>query len=138
MYMTVQKDFRAGDDIEDPSAYSIEDAKQKAEYDEMVRQAEERKADARKDVARLQQRFRRLLQQNDDSLPSHLRLDRREFELDPIFRTEMQRNRAEKIAQTERELAFETEKCEIAAKKLFDKYTPFFPLINSLHSEHES
>ncbi len=87
----------------------------------MVRKAEERKAEARKDVTKLRQRFKKLMQTNEESLPAHLQLDRREFELDPIFKEEMNKNRKERVEQTEKELAFETEKCELALQKLFQK-----------------
>uniref|UniRef100_A0A8C1KAY5 Cilia- and flagella-associated protein 44 n=1 Tax=Cyprinus carpio TaxID=7962 RepID=A0A8C1KAY5_CYPCA len=66
---------KAVQDIEDPSAYSIETAKQKLELDRMHKEAEQRKQERRKRLAELQSRFQALLEQNQ-SLPEHIRLHR--------------------------------------------------------------
>ncbi|ESO88399.1 hypothetical protein LOTGIDRAFT_126121, partial [Lottia gigantea] len=63
------------DDIDDPNAYSIEDAKQKAEYDKLMKQAEEKKREVRRAIAKLRRQFKAILEQNED-LPSDLQLDR--------------------------------------------------------------
>ncbi|XP_064870056.1 cilia- and flagella-associated protein 44-like, partial [Oncorhynchus nerka] len=62
-------------DIEDPSAYSIETAKQKLEMDRMRREAEMRKVERRKMLAELQNQFKQLLEKNQ-GLPEHVRLHR--------------------------------------------------------------
>jgi uncharacterized membrane-anchored protein YhcB (DUF1043 family) len=52
---------------------SIEEAKQKAEHDKMMKEAEEKKREVRRHVAKMRRMFKQLLEQND-SLPKHLRL----------------------------------------------------------------
>ncbi|THD23834.1 WD repeat-containing protein 52 [Fasciola hepatica] len=64
---------QTADDIADPKAQSIEQAKQKAEFDRLVSLAEQKKADTRKKVTELRLRFRRLKEQNE-RLPERIRL----------------------------------------------------------------
>lgn len=64
------------DDIEDPKAYSIEDAKQKSEHDRMMQLADRKKATVKKTIVTMRTQFRRLLEKNRD-LPEHLQLDRK-------------------------------------------------------------
>ena len=52
---------------------SIEEAKQKAEHDKMMKEAEEKKREVRRHIAKMRRMFKQLLEQND-TLPSHLRL----------------------------------------------------------------
>ena len=66
-------DANPPDDIEDPKAYSIEEAKQKAEHDKMMKDAEEKKKEVRRHITKMRRMFKQLLEQND-SLPNHLRL----------------------------------------------------------------
>jgi len=61
------------DDIEDPNAYSIEEAKQKAEHDKMMKEAEEKKREVRRHIQKMRKMFKQLLEQND-ALPNHLML----------------------------------------------------------------
>jgi len=53
---------------------SIEDAKQKAEHDKMMREAEERKQEVRRIITQLRRQFKKLLEKNHE-LPTHLRLN---------------------------------------------------------------
>ena len=53
--------------------FSIEDAKQKAEHDKMMKEAEERKQEVRRIIAQLRRQFKKLLERNHE-LPEHLRL----------------------------------------------------------------
>ncbi|XP_077051647.1 cilia- and flagella-associated protein 44 [Siphateles boraxobius] len=108
---------KAAQDIEDPSAYSIETAKQKLELDRMHKEAEERKQERRKKLAELQSRFQALLEQNQ-SLPEHIRLHRSEFELDTRFHEETERQTEERVMEVRKELAWEEEKHRIGLKKL--------------------
>ncbi len=64
------------EDIEDPGAYSIEDAKQKAEYDKMMQLAEEKKMRVRSTISDLRDQFEKLIDKNN-KLPEHLRLHRK-------------------------------------------------------------
>ncbi|XP_073677561.1 cilia- and flagella-associated protein 44 [Garra rufa] len=108
---------KAAQDIEDPSAYSIETAKQKLELDRMHKEAEQRKQERRKKLAELQSRFQALLEQNR-SLPKHICLHRSEFELDPSFREETERQTEETVMEVRKELAWEEERHRIGLKKL--------------------
>ncbi|KTG29183.1 hypothetical protein cypCar_00002686 [Cyprinus carpio] len=108
---------KAVQDIEDPSAYSIETAKQKLELDRMHKEAEQRKQERRKRLAELQSRFQALLEQNQ-SLPEHIRLHRSEFELDPSFREETERQTEERMMEVRKELAWEEERYRIGLNKL--------------------
>ena len=55
---------------------SIEDAKQKAEYDRMLLMAEEKKASVRKVIQSLRDQFQQLITRNS-SLPPHLAINRK-------------------------------------------------------------
>ena len=76
--------------------FSIEDAKQKSEYDKKMRLAEEKKAGVRKTIEELRQQFKQLLTENT-KLPEHLRLNRKEFEMDPEIKKELARQTEEKV-----------------------------------------
>ena len=52
---------------------SIEDAKQKAEHDKMMKIAEEKKREVRRQIAKLRRQFKNILESND-GLPNHLQL----------------------------------------------------------------
>ncbi|XP_069058886.1 cilia- and flagella-associated protein 44 isoform X1 [Pleurodeles waltl] len=105
------------EDIEDPNAYSIENAKQKLEYDQMVKEAEEKKASKRQELSVLRSKFSELLMKNKD-LPSHMQLERGEFEMDQRIREEMERLTSERIRTVLKELAWEQEKYRIGLHKL--------------------
>uniref|UniRef100_A0AAY4ATX4 Uncharacterized protein n=1 Tax=Denticeps clupeoides TaxID=299321 RepID=A0AAY4ATX4_9TELE len=64
---------KVAQDIEDPSGYSIEMAKQKLEQDRALREAEQRKAGRRRRLATLRGHFQLLLEKNE-SLPPHAKL----------------------------------------------------------------
>ncbi|VDQ17287.1 unnamed protein product [Trichobilharzia regenti] len=61
------------DDITDPKAYSIEEYKQKSEYDRLVELAEQKKAETRLKVSELRRRFKKLKDRNE-RLPERIRL----------------------------------------------------------------
>jgi hypothetical protein len=57
-----------------PSIFiSIEDAKQKAEHDKMMKLADEKKKEVRRQIAKLRRQFKSILDQNE-GLPVHLQL----------------------------------------------------------------
>ncbi|XP_051783012.1 cilia- and flagella-associated protein 44 isoform X2 [Erpetoichthys calabaricus] len=116
----LEKD-RIVDDIEDPNAYSIENAKQKMEMDRMIKEAEEKKAIKRKLLAKLQKEFKQLLLKNKD-LPEHVQFHRAEFELDPRIREETEKSTAQRIRLVRKELAWEQEKQRIGLQKLQEKF----------------
>ena len=107
-------------DIEDPEHYSVEDAKQKAEHDRMIKLAEEKKQHVRRQIASLRRTFAKL-QQRASQLPEHLRLDKKEFVMDPDMEKQMKGRAEEKVELVRRELAWETEKHKIALQKLQKK-----------------
>ena len=63
-------------DIDSKDHYSIELEKQQAEYDKMMKLAEERKMDVRRTIAKLRRQFKKLLEKNQE-LPSNLQLQRK-------------------------------------------------------------
>ncbi|XP_060071995.1 cilia- and flagella-associated protein 44-like [Ylistrum balloti] len=109
------------DDIDDPNAYSIEDAKQKAEHDKMMKQAEEKKRDVKQRIAHLRRQFKTLLEQNEN-LPQHLQLRKDEFEMDREIKLELQRQKAERIQVVRKENAWESEKHRIALEKIRKRF----------------
>lgn len=112
---------KKGTDIEDVNAYSIEDAKQKAEYDKMMALAEKKKNSVRSIIETLRVNFRSLIERNDQ-LPKHLQLDRTEFEMDPEIKKELHKQTEEKINMVHKEMAWEEEKQRIALEKLHRKF----------------
>ncbi|KFQ82177.1 WD repeat-containing protein 52, partial [Phaethon lepturus] len=66
---------KATEDIEDPSAYNIEEVKQKKEYERIMKEAEEKKNKKREELIALRHEFLFLLQKNQE-LPKHMQLPR--------------------------------------------------------------
>ncbi|XP_053372820.1 cilia- and flagella-associated protein 44-like [Mercenaria mercenaria] len=128
------------DDIEDPKAYSIEEAKQKAEHDKMMKEAEEKKREVRRHVAKMRRMFKQLLEQND-SLPKDLRLHKDEFEMDREIKLELERHKREKIEVVRKELAWESEKQRIALEKLRKRFKDVVEcdriVVKAFESSHE-
>ncbi|KAG8136767.1 hypothetical protein E2320_005324 [Naja naja] len=112
---------KAADDIEDIYAYSIENAKQKKEYDQIMRAAEYKKLLKRQELILLRQEFQELLRINSE-LPNHMQLLREQFEMDKRIRAEMDRKTAKTIRQVMRELAWEQEKHRIGLRKVQERY----------------
>ncbi len=110
-------------DIENKDHYSIELEKQKSEYDKMMRKAEEKKMEVRRTIAKFRRQFKKLLEQNQD-LPEHLQLERKEFEMDPGIRKELEKQTNDKIDLVRRELAWEAEKHQISLEKLKKRLVP--------------
>ena len=99
---------------------SIEDAKQKAEHDRKVKQAEEKKQHMRRQVASLRRTFRKL-QQRSAELPGPLQLAAVEFVMDPYMETSLRQQAEERVELLRREMAWESKKHEIALKKLQER-----------------
>ncbi|XP_071842731.1 cilia- and flagella-associated protein 44-like isoform X2 [Apostichopus japonicus] len=108
-------------DIESKDHYSIELEKQQAEYDKMMRLAEEKKTDVRRTIAKLRRQFKKLLEKNQE-LPEKLQLERKEFEMDPGIRRELERQTKDRIELVHKELAWEAEKHRIALEKLQQRF----------------
>ena len=98
----------------------MEDAKQKAEHDRMIKLAEEKKQHVRRQIASLRRTFTKL-QQKAAQLPEHLRLDKKEFVMDPNMEVQMKAQAEEKIELVKKQMAWETEKHNIALRKLQKK-----------------
>ncbi|KAM9320405.1 cilia- and flagella-associated protein 44 [Gastrophryne carolinensis] len=135
-----QERERPAEDIEDPNAYSIEDAKQKRERDLLLKQAEEKKAGKRQALARLREEFRQLLGRNA-ALPPHMQLGRSEFEMDHRIREEMERQTSERLRTVLRELAWEQEKHNIGLRKLQSRFRDEVEfdtvMVRAIGSEHQ-
>ncbi|KAK7105366.1 cilia- and flagella-associated protein 44-like [Littorina saxatilis] len=109
------------DDIDDPSAYSIEDAKQKAEHDKLMKEAEEKKRDIRRQIAKLRRQFKSILEQNE-TLPLQQQLDRLEFEMDREIKLELEKQTHDRVLLVRKELAWESEKQRLALEKLRKRF----------------
>ncbi|KAF8567675.1 Cilia- and flagella-associated protein 44 [Paragonimus westermani] len=105
------------DDIVDPKARSIEQAKQKAEYDRLMNLVELKKAETRKKLTELRLRFKHLKEQNE-KLPERIRLGKEEFDLVPQIRADLLKERTAKIDLVYRETAWMSEKYRLALEKL--------------------
>ncbi|XP_060626745.2 cilia- and flagella-associated protein 44 [Anolis sagrei] len=112
---------RAAEDIEEPNAYSIENAKQKKEYDAIMKAAERKKYLKRQELLSLRLEFQELLRMNDE-LPKHMQLHRAQFELDRRIRAEMDRRTAQKIRLVMKELGWEQERHRIGLRKLQERF----------------
>ncbi|KAK7895699.1 hypothetical protein WMY93_021024 [Mugilogobius chulae] len=104
-------------DIEDPSASSIETAKQRLESERERREAEEYKEKQRLILKQLQKRYKELIAENQ-ALPEHVRLQPQELRRDPCFDEEIERMKRKKLREVQREMAWEQEKSRIALEKL--------------------
>ncbi|XP_027630268.1 cilia- and flagella-associated protein 44, partial [Tupaia chinensis] len=128
------------EDIEDPKAYSIETARRKREYDKLMKEVEEIKAEKREQIKVLRNEFCKLLEMNKE-LPNHMQFKRTDFDLDSKIRAEIHRKTAYKIHQVEKELAWEKEKHELGLMKLQNRFRD--PLesdiivVHAIQSDHK-
>lgn len=100
--------------------YSIEEAKQKAEYDRKVKQAEEKKQHVRRLIASLRRSFVKLQEENR-KLPEHLQLVADEFVMDPDMYTMHSRDTEEKVEILHKEMSWERERHRLAYEKISAK-----------------
>ena len=77
---------------------SIEDAKQKAEHDRQLKQAEMKKNSVRKEVGRLRRTFLQLVQRKVQ-LPLPLQLAADEFIMDPSLEAGMRERAQQQVCQ---------------------------------------
>ncbi|XP_051841259.1 cilia- and flagella-associated protein 44 isoform X1 [Antechinus flavipes] len=135
----IESEKRA-EDIEDPNAFSIEGARQKREYDQIMREAEEVKAQKREKLSELRSEFERLLVNNSE-LPEHMQLHRTEFDVDTRVREQTERTTVKKIKQVERELAWEKEKHRLALLKLQKRFRDVLEfdtvIVHAIQTEHK-
>lgn len=136
-----QTDLTETQDTDDPNAYSIEQAKQKAEYDKMMATAEGKKQDMREKIYQLRKSFKELVSKNDQLVP-RLRLEKhvfnliniktpfiqfninsyeflfKDFMLEESIKEQVLNQIDEKIHLTYRELAWYAEKCRLSLEKI--------------------
>ncbi|XP_036602238.1 cilia- and flagella-associated protein 44 [Trichosurus vulpecula] len=128
------------EDIEDPNAFSIEGARQKREYDQIMKEVEEIKAQKREKLKHLRDEFEKLLVKNSE-LPGHMQLHRMEFDVDTRVREETERKTVKKIKQVEKELAWEKEKHRIALSKLQQRFRDSLEfdtvIVHAIQTEHK-
>ncbi|XP_059133112.1 cilia- and flagella-associated protein 44 isoform X1 [Peromyscus eremicus] len=128
------------EDIEDPKAYSIENARRKREYDKLMKEVEEIKAGKREHIKALRNQFWKLLAMNKE-LPVHMQFQRTDFNIDAIIHAEINKKTIFKIQQVEKELAWEKQKYELGLKKLQNRFHD--PLesdtvvVYAIQSEHQ-
>ncbi|XP_055965110.1 cilia- and flagella-associated protein 44 [Sorex fumeus] len=109
------------EDIDDPKAYSIENARRKREHDKIMKEVEEVKAKKREKLKNLRAEFQKLLQINEE-LPKHMKFKRTDFDIDSRIRAEINSKTVHKIQQLEKELAWEKEKHHLGLMKLQNRF----------------
>ncbi|NXX26532.1 CFA44 protein, partial [Nicator chloris] len=127
------------EDITDPDAYTIEEDKQKKEYERKMKEAEEKKNKKREELSALRQDFVFLLQKNQ-KLPKHMQLHREEFEMDCRIFEELDRQRLQRIQLVQKQLAWENEKQLIGLQKLqtqFQDSLEFTLTVHAIQSNHQ-
>ncbi|XP_020926019.1 cilia- and flagella-associated protein 44 isoform X1 [Sus scrofa] len=128
------------EDIEDPKAYSIENARRKREHDKLVKEVEEIKAGKRERIKALRNELQKLLQMNE-ALPKHMQFKRTDFDLDSKIRAEIDRKTAHKIQRVEKELAWEKEKHQLALMKLKNRFRDSLEndtiVVHAIQSDHK-
>nr|XP_020862787.1 cilia- and flagella-associated protein 44 isoform X2 [Phascolarctos cinereus] len=131
---------KRAEDIEDPNTYSIEGARRKREHDQIMKEAEEIKAQKRAKLRDLRNEFEKLLVKNAE-LPEHMQLHRTEFDVDTKVREETERKMVKKIKQVEKELAWEKEKHRIALLKLQQRFRDSLEfdtvIVHAIQTEHK-
>ncbi|NXT60725.1 CFA44 protein, partial [Chaetops frenatus] len=127
------------EDIRDPDAYTIEEQKQKEEYERKMKEAEEKKNKKREELSALRQDFVFLLRKNQE-LPKHMQLHKEEFEMDRRIFEELDRQRLQRIQLVQKELAWEQEKQLIGLQKLqtqFRDSLEFTLTVHAIQSDHQ-
>ncbi|NXB19850.1 CFA44 protein, partial [Rhagologus leucostigma] len=130
---------KATEDIKDPDAYTIEEYKQKKEFERKMEEAEEKKNKKREELSALRHDFASLLQKNQE-LPKHMQLHREEFEMDRRIFEELDRQKLQRIQLVQKELAWEQEKQFIGLQKLqtqFRDSLEFTLIVHAIQSNHQ-
>ncbi|NXL31669.1 CFA44 protein, partial [Glaucidium brasilianum] len=131
---------KAPEDIEDPSAYNIEEVKQKKEYERIMKEAEEKKRKKREELIALRHEFLSLLQKNQE-LPKHMQLHKEQYEMDHRIFAELDRQAAQRILLVQKELAWEHEKCLIGLQKLQKQFRDSLEfetvVVRAIQSNHQ-
>ncbi|NXN22326.1 CFA44 protein, partial [Nycticryphes semicollaris] len=131
---------KAAEDIEDPNADSIEEVKQKKEYERKIKEAEGKKKKKREELIALKREFLFLLQKNQE-LPKHMQLHREQYEMDHRIFEELERQTAQRIQLVQKELAWEHEKHLIGLQKLQNQFRDSLEfetvVVHAIQSNHQ-
>ncbi|XP_056341272.1 cilia- and flagella-associated protein 44 [Oenanthe melanoleuca] len=130
---------KATEDIKDPNADTIEEYKQKMEYERKMKEAEEKKNKKREELSALRKDFVFLLQKNQE-LPKHMQLHKEEFEMDHRIFEELDRQTLQRIQLVREKLAWEHEKQLIGLQKLqtqFRDFLEFTLTVHAIQSNHQ-
>nr|XP_025949781.1 cilia- and flagella-associated protein 44 isoform X3 [Dromaius novaehollandiae] len=131
---------KAAEDIEDPNAYSIEKAKQKKEYEQIMKKAEDKKSKKREELSALRHEFLSLLQKNQE-LPKHMQLHREQYEMDHRIFEELDRQTAQRIQLMQKEMAWEQEKHLTGLQKLQNRFRDSLEfdavIVHAIQSNHK-
>ncbi|NXG59622.1 CFA44 protein, partial [Hemiprocne comata] len=119
---------------------SIEEVKQKKEYERIMKEAEEKKKKKRDELSALRQEFLFLLQKNQE-LPKHMQLHRQQFEMDHRIFEELGRQTAHRIQLLQKEMAWEQEKHLIGLQKLQNLFRASLEfdtvVVHAIQSSHQ-
>ncbi|NXU15545.1 CFA44 protein, partial [Pardalotus punctatus] len=130
---------KAVEDIRDPDAYTIEQYKQKKEFERKMKEAEDEKNKKREKLRALRDDFVFLVQKNQE-LPKHMQLHREEFEMDHRIFEELDRQKLQRIQSVQKELAWENEKQLIGLLKLQTQFRDslgFTLTVHAIQSNHQ-
>ncbi|NXQ50810.1 CFA44 protein, partial [Catharus fuscescens] len=130
---------KATEDIKGPDAHTIEENKQKKEYERKMKEAEEKKNKKREELSALRKDFVFLLQKNQE-LPKHMQLQREEFEMDHRIFEELDRQTLQRIQLVQEKLAWEHEKQLIGLQKLQTQFwdsLEFTLTVHAIQSNHQ-
>lgn len=116
-----QKDAQSAKDIDDAKALSIEDDKQKRENENMLMLAEKKKEIIRLNIETMKETFNEFHKRND-ALPSYLKLNKKELDMDPTFAKAIMDEKNEKINRLNKEMIWNEEKLRISLEKLKSTY----------------
>ncbi|NWH66029.1 CFA44 protein, partial [Geococcyx californianus] len=134
------EDEEATKDIEDPNACNIEEAKQKTEYENIMKEAEAKKAKKREELVALRHEFLSLLQKNQE-LPKHMQLHREQYEIDHVIFEELRRQTAQRIQLLQKEMAWEREKHLLGLQKLQKQFRDSLEcdtvVVRAIQSDHQ-
>ncbi|XP_077479002.1 cilia- and flagella-associated protein 44-like [Stigmatopora argus] len=104
-------------DIDDPTAYSIETAKQKVEKDRQRREADAKILAKRKQLAALQNDFKILLDDNLN-LPEHIQLTSMELLLDQRFEEQAEKEKTRRLNDVQYQMSWREEHSHLSLQKL--------------------
>ncbi|TPX37653.1 hypothetical protein SmJEL517_g00774 [Synchytrium microbalum] len=109
------------EDILDPKAYSIEEAKVKSGKDKELQDAELKKQMTREQILELRNEFQKLVTENEKA-PAGQQIEIEDLIVDPYLNSEMEEDARRKLREVELELAWAAEKETIGVNKLKAKF----------------